>query len=61
MEDKPTVGHHYDCNHSCGFFEGYKDYKERKEKEKKDNRKAVIDEMNEALQHEITNCFGGIQ
>ena len=66
MEGKPNVGRNHDCDalyetYNKGFFEGYKDYKERKEKEKKDNKKAVIDEMNEALQREITNCFGGIQ
>ena len=41
MEDKPSVGRHYDCNHDCdalyeayhkGFFEGYE---KRKEEEKK--------------------------
>ena len=73
LEGKPNVGHHYDCNHDCDalyeayrFFGGYKGYKERKEEEKKeaekaDNKKDIIDKMNEELWHEITNCFGGIQ
>ena len=72
LEGKPNVGHHYDCNHDCdavyeayhkGFFEDYKERKgeEKKEAEKKDNKKAIIDEMNEAMQHELESCFGGIQ
>ena len=64
LEDKPNVGHHYDCNHDCdalyeayhkGFFEGYEERKEEEKKEarKKDNKKSLVDE------HEFESCFFG--
>ena len=64
LEDKPSVGHHYDCNHDCdalyeayhkGFFEGYEERKEeeKKETEKKDNKKVITDKMNEAMRREF--------
>ena len=71
IEGKPSVGHHYECNHDCdalyeayhkGFFEGYE---ERKEEEKKkttateEKRKAILDDMNEAMRHEFKICFFG--
>ena len=65
-------GHHCDCNHDCdalyeayykGFFKGYDERKEEEKKkaEKVNNKKAIVDEMNEVLRHEFENCFGGIQ
>ena len=75
LDEMPSVTHHYNCNHHCDalreayhkeFVEDYKSYKERKEEEEKEaekinNKKAIIDKMNEEVWNEIKNCFGGIE